>query len=220
MGIKNTQYLVVRHLETEHPHFHIVYNRVDMSGKAVDERNNFRRSDRVVKAIKDKYGLTYSPLKDKYEQKKPEFKSKISAAMYGCKSWDEFSRRLACAGIEVKFHDDHNTGKHIGVKFTDGDITVNGSKIDHAFTYRRLNNFFEANRKQGQKQPSTPTTQPKVTVEYTPAKPPSLIEDVVQSTAEAIGGLFNVGPGYDPAEEEFIRNMKKKKKKPTRKIRF
>ena len=31
--------------------------RVDMSGKAVDERNNFRRSDRIVKAIKDKYGF-------------------------------------------------------------------------------------------------------------------------------------------------------------------
>lgn len=135
MEIKNTQYLVVRHLETEHPHFHIVYNRVDMSGKAVDERNNFRRSDRVVKAIKDKYGLTYSPLKQKYEDRIPVFKERISQAIYGCKSWDEFSRRLACAGIDIKFHDDHNTGKHIGVKFTDGDITVNGSKIDRAFTY-------------------------------------------------------------------------------------
>ncbi len=30
MGIKNTQYLVVRHLETGHPHFHIVYNRVNL----------------------------------------------------------------------------------------------------------------------------------------------------------------------------------------------
>ena len=143
MGIKNTQYLVVRHLETEHPHFHIVYNRMDMSGKAVNERNNFRRSDRVVKAIKDKYGLTYSPLKQKYEDRIPVFKDRISQAIYGCKSWDEFSRRLAGAGIEVKFHDDHNTGKHIGVKFTDGDITINGSKIDSAFTYRRLNNLFE-----------------------------------------------------------------------------
>ena len=58
MGIRNTQYLVVRHLETEHPHFHIVYNRVNMSGKSVNERNNFKRSDKVVKGIKDKYGLT------------------------------------------------------------------------------------------------------------------------------------------------------------------
>ncbi len=152
MGIKDTQYLVVRHLETGHPHFHIVYNRVDMSGKAVDERNNFRRSDRVVKAIKDKYGLTYSPLTTEIRGQIPVFKERISQAIYGCKSWDEFSRRLACAGIEVKFHDDHNTGKHIGVKFTDGDITVNGSKIDRAFTYRRLNNLFEFNRKHGQQQ--------------------------------------------------------------------
>ena len=220
MGIKDTQYLVVRHLETEHPHFHIVYNRVNLHGKAVDERNNYKRSDKVVKDIKDKYGLTYSPLKAKYEERKPEFFRKISACMYGCKSWDEFSRRLACAGIDVRFHDDRDTGKHIGVKFSDGDITLNGSKIDRAFTYRRLNNFFEANRKQGQQQPFSPTNQPKVSVEYAPAKQPSLIENVVQSTAEAIGGVFTVGPGYDPAEEEFIRNMKKKKKKPTRKIRF
>ncbi len=69
----------------EHPHFHIVYNRVDMSGKAVDERNNFRRSDRVVKAIKDKYGLTYSPLKQKYEDRIPVFKERKSEAIYGCK---------------------------------------------------------------------------------------------------------------------------------------
>ena len=215
MGIKNTQFLVVRHLETEHPHFHIVYNRVDMSGKAVDERNNFKRSDRVVKAVKDKYGLTYSPLKQKYEDRIPVFKERISQAIYGCKSWDEFSRRLACAGIEVKFHDDHNTGKHIGVKFTDGDITVNGSKIDRAFTYRRLNNLFEFNRRHGQQQSDYTTTRPKVTVEYTPTQKPSLVEDVLDATVGAVGNLFTLGPGYDPQEEEFARNMRKKKKKPT-----
>lgn len=72
--------------------------------------------------------------------------------------------RLACAGIEVKFHDDHNTGKHIGVKFTDGDITINGSKIDRAFTYRQLNNLFEFNRKQGFEQSDPIRQKPKVTV--------------------------------------------------------
>jgi len=215
MGIKNTQYLVVRHLETEHPHFHIVYNRVNMSGNAVDERKNFRRSDRVVKAIKDKYGLTYSPLKQKYEDRIPVFKERISQAIYGCKSWDEFSRRLACAGIEVRFHDDHNTGKPIGVKFTDGDITVNGSKIDRAFTYRRLNNLFEFNRRHGQQQSDYAPTRPKVTVEYTPTQKPSLVEDVLDATVGAVGNLFTLGPGYDPQEEEFARNMRKKKKKPT-----
>lgn len=142
---------------------------------------------------------------------KPIFHEKIGQAIYGCKSWDEFSRRLACAGIDVKFHDDRNTGEHIGVKFSDGDITMNGSKIDRAFTYRRLNNLF--NRKQGQNQPSAATAQPKVTVQYALQKPSSLIEDVAESTLGAVGNLFQVGPGYDPQEAEFIRSMRKKKKK-------
>ena len=216
MGIKDTQYLVVRHLETEHPHFHIVYNRVNMSGKEVNERNNFKRSDKVVKAIKNKYGLTYSPLKKKYEDMKPIFHEKISQAIYGCKSWDEFCRRLACTGIEVKFHDDHNTGKHIGVKFSDGDITMTGSKIDRDFTYRRLDNLFEFNRKQECQQSDTISQKPKVTVEYAPSQRSSLVEDVLDATVGAVGNLFTLGPGYDPQEEEFARNMrKKKKKKPT-----
>ena len=144
---------------------------------------------------------------------KPIFHEKISQAIYGCKSWNEFSCRLACAGIDVKFHDDRNTGEHIGVKFSDGDITMNGSKIDRAFTYRRLNNFFELNRKQGQNQPSATTAQPKVTVQYALQKPSSLIEDVAEATLGAVGNLFQVGPGYDPQEAEFIRSMRKKKKK-------
>lgn len=219
MGIKGTQYLVVRHLETWHPHLHIVYNRVNMSGKAANERNNFKRSDKVVKALKDKYGLTYSPLKEKYEQKKPVFKAKISAAIYGCKSWDEFTRRLACAGIDVKFHDDRNTGEHIGVKFSDGDITMNGSKIDRAFTYRRLNNLFELNRKQGQSRTASSAPQPKVKVEYTRQNTSSLIENVAEATIGAIGNLFTLGPGFDPEEQEFQNAIKKEEAKRKRKSR-
>lgn len=90
---------------------------------------------------------------------------------------------------------------------------MNGSKIDRAFTYRRLNNLFELNRKQGQNQPSATTAQPKVTVQYALQKPSSLIEDVAEATLGAVGNLFQVGPGYDPQEAEFIRSMRKKKKK-------
>ena len=197
----------------------IIVGQSTLNFPAVDERNNFRRSDRVVKAIKDKYGLTYSPLKQKYEDKIPVFKERISQAIYGCKSWDEFSRRLACAGIEMKFHDDHNTGKPIGVKFTDGDITVNGSKIDRAFTYRRLNNLFDVNRKHGQQQSDHAPAHPKVTVEYTPTQKPSLVEDVIEATVGAIGNLFTLGPGFDPEEQAFQNAIKKEEARRKRKSR-
>lgn len=103
MGIRDTQYLIVRHLETGSPHFHIVYNRVNLHGKAIDESKNFDKSRDATKAIKLKYGLTFSPKKKLYEDAIAEMKPKIQAAMYRCKSWDEFRRRLAPAGITVEF---------------------------------------------------------------------------------------------------------------------
>lgn len=218
MGIRNTQFMVVRHLETGHQHFHIVYNRVNLDGQAVDERNNFRKSNRVCQAMKNKYGLTFSDLKQKYEDRLPEFKEKIRAALYRCPSWDVFSRRLANAGIKVKFHDDRETGQHIGVKFTDGDITLKGSKIDRAFTYRRLDNYFKANeRMQMLPEPQSPGLAPE------PIQPDStlveeVVETVVESTAAALGDLFKVGPGETQEEAEFRHRMQRQQKKTTRTV--
>lgn len=218
MKIKETQYMIVRHLETEHPHFHIVYNRVNMQGRAIDERNNFKRSDRVVKAIKDKHGLTYSPLKKKYEERIPEVEKQIRVVIYGCRSWDEFSRKLACAGIDVKFHDDLNTGKHIGVKFYDGEITVNGSKINRAFTYRRLTNLFESNNRHSQGLPPVmPKPAHKSVAPNRETQTSGLIETIVESIGSNSTDLFHLSPvsNQEPplTDDEFERRRRKKKKK-------
>ncbi|MDR2920238.1 MAG: relaxase/mobilization nuclease domain-containing protein [Tannerella sp.] len=39
MQIKNTQYIIVRHNNTDHSHCHIVFNRVDNDGKTFSDRN-------------------------------------------------------------------------------------------------------------------------------------------------------------------------------------
>ena len=220
MGIKNTQYLVVRHFETEHPHFHIVYNRVNMEGKVINERNNFKRSDKVVKHIKDKYGLTYSPLKQKYEERKPEFERKIRAALYRCTSWEMFIERLANGGIDVKFHLDRETGERIGVKFSDDEITLNGGKVHHNFTYRKLDNVFKLNARQGHSQAATVQT-PKVTVTFTKPESPTILESVADSLANLSGGLdlFQVGPGYDAEQEAMNRAMDAEERKRKRKAK-
>lgn len=218
MKIKDTQYMIVRHLETEHPHFHIVYNRVNMQGRAIYERNNFKRNDKVVKAIKDKYGLTYSPLKKKYEERIPEIEKQIRVAIYGCRSWDEFCRKLDYAGIEVKFHDDIKTGKHIGVKFSDGEITVNGSKINRAFTYRRLTNLFESNNEYEQgKHPIIIRQTPKATPTRKGSEAPGLVETVIDAIGSSATDLFRPGPvpNQEPplTDDELERRKRKRKRK-------
>ena len=54
---------------------------------------------------------------------------------------------------------------------------------------------------------------------------PSPIEKAVQTGVEvaenignALGGLFEIGPGHDPEEEAFIRQMKRRKKKKGRSL--
>lgn len=212
MGIKDTQYIIVRHLETDCPHFHIVYNRVNLHGKSLDERNNFRRSAEATKSIKKKYGLTFSPKKKQYEDAIGVMKPKIQQAMYRCKSWDEFQRRLSPAGITVQFYNDRDTGKPQGIRFAYGEFTFNGSKIDRAFSYRRLDKFFAKNAgiREAPSQRSAPIS---VTAKVKEAPIANVVENIIETGCQALGGLFQPGPDYNPDEAEFERRMKKKPKK-------
>lgn len=212
MDIRDTQYLIVRHLETSSPHFHIVYNRVNLHGKAIDESNNFDKSREAIKAIKLKYGLTFSPKKKLYEDAIAEMKSKIQAAMYRCKSWDEFRLRLAPAGLTVEFYNDRDSGKPQGIRFSDGEFTFNGSKIDRAFSYKRLDKFFAKNAGIKEAQPRRPA-QISVTAKVKESPLTNVVENIIETGCQALGGLFQVGPGYDPEEADFERRMKKKPKK-------
>ena len=47
MGIKDTQYIIGRHFDKEHPHVHIAFNRIDNNGKTISDRNDRFRSERI-----------------------------------------------------------------------------------------------------------------------------------------------------------------------------
>ena len=52
MGITDTQFIIVRHHNTDNPHCHIVYNRINNEGKLISDRNDYRRNEQVTKALK------------------------------------------------------------------------------------------------------------------------------------------------------------------------
>ena len=47
MGIRNTQFLIVRHTDQAHPHCHIVYNRVGNNGQTISDKNIKIRNSKV-----------------------------------------------------------------------------------------------------------------------------------------------------------------------------
>lgn len=61
MEITDTQYIIVRHTNTRHPHLHFIYNRVRYDSKLVPDRFQYYRNVRVCKELTRKYKLTFSP---------------------------------------------------------------------------------------------------------------------------------------------------------------
>ncbi len=57
MGIVDTQFIVVRHDDREHPHCHIVFNRVDNNGQTISDKNDRMRSVRACREITERHGL-------------------------------------------------------------------------------------------------------------------------------------------------------------------
>ena len=110
MGIKNTQFIIVRHLDKEHPHCHIVYNRVDNDGRCVSDSFEYYRSNAICKELKKKYGLTFGENKDKVKVDRLKGRSKtrqeiylaVQAAKRTAKDWTTFQRELAQKGISVR----------------------------------------------------------------------------------------------------------------------
>lgn len=59
MNIRNTQYLMVRHQDKNHPHVHIIYNRVDNNGTTIPNYNLWKKNQKVCKELTLKYGYHF-----------------------------------------------------------------------------------------------------------------------------------------------------------------
>ena len=102
MGIKDTQFLLVRHFDNGNPHCHLLYNRINNEGKTISDQNDFRRNEQVTKQLKRKYGLTFSKGKGrtKTERLKGQEKTRyeiyriVMTAIIQSKSWQEFEDNI------------------------------------------------------------------------------------------------------------------------------
>lgn len=68
MGITNTQYIIGRHHDKDHPHIHIAYNRIDNNGNTITDRNDRFRSEKICKELTAQYGLYFAPGKENVKQ--------------------------------------------------------------------------------------------------------------------------------------------------------
>lgn len=162
MGITNTQYIVVRHTDTEHPHLHILYNRVKYDTKLVRSHNERIRSVAVCKTMKQKYGLTFSEGKENVKIERLHNPDKVKYRIYeavktalkDCASFTELVEQLNREGITATFiHRGGDPKKEIqGMTFTLHGQTLKASQVDRKFSYANLCKTIEQNKIEKERQ--------------------------------------------------------------------
>ena len=122
MGITDTQYLLVRHLDQPHPHCHLVYNRVGNNGQTISDRNIKIRNAKVCRELTEKYGLYLAPGKDDVRRERLREPDKTRYEIYDaikgclpkCKNWNELEGKLKEQGINVRYKYCGNTRPQAG----------------------------------------------------------------------------------------------------------
>lgn len=80
MGFGDSQYVVTKHTDTEHPHIHILANRVNLKGAVVSDSHDYQRQETIMRQVEKDFGLT--PIKSSKEvRRKALAKGEIEKAL-------------------------------------------------------------------------------------------------------------------------------------------
>ena len=217
MGIRDTQYIIGRHYDKEHPHVHIAFNRVDNNGRTISDRNDRYRSERICKELTRKYGLYFANGKEQVKTQRLKEPDKTRYEIYQvlkrevarCSDWTTLLKRLKAEGIDVRFKYKGNSNEVQGIIFTKNGYHFNGSKIDRSFSYSKIDKALNShNHAEYQRQ-------------YEPHH--MQISHFENKESELISGSlglldFTSSPDVDSQEEADFRRLtqQKHKKKKTR----
>ena len=158
MGYGDTQSLIVRHSDRQHPHLHICINRIGNDGKTISDRNEKYRSTKICRELTERYGLTLGEGKKAVNRHRLRGEDKlryeifdaIKTALLHSKNWKDFVADLERQGIATRFKTKGNTDVVQGIIFKKNGCSFSGSKIDRSCSFSRLNAEIERSSRQSQ----------------------------------------------------------------------
>ncbi|MFA5329275.1 MAG: relaxase/mobilization nuclease domain-containing protein [Prolixibacteraceae bacterium] len=147
MGITDTQYFIARHYDKEHPHVHLVFNRIVNNGNTIWDRNDRFRSGKICKELTREYELYFALGKENVKQHRLREPDKTKYEIYNSlkeiipksQNWEQIIRGLNDQNMGVTFKYKGKSDEIQGVIFNKNGYTFNGSKVDRQFSYSKIN---------------------------------------------------------------------------------
>ena len=227
MEITDTQVLIVRHFDKEHPHVHIAFNRIANNGRTVSDRNERIRSAHICKELTRKYGLYFADGKEQVKRHRLKEPDKTKYELYSilkmevsrCGNWNILIANLKKQGVDVRFKYKGSSDEAQGVIFSKNGYPFSGSKIDRRFSYSKIDAALNANRYEERQRVMGNQA---AGYEYPMQQPPLFEPRGSNDLYSGSIGLFMPANANAQADENYFEEQlkRKNKKKKQRKIRF
>lgn len=164
-GFTQHQFIIFRHYDAGHPHLHILVNRINYDGQVLTDSNDFARSERVIRGLEKKYGLSATAsskqakeralTKDEIEMMRrtdePSIKLQLQTVVKNILSRETnltcsaFVQALEKNGIDTQFNVAF-TGHVSGISYAYNGMVITGSKLGGEFKWTTLKNRIDYNK--------------------------------------------------------------------------
>ncbi len=216
LGFSNNQFVAVLHKDTEHPHIHIIANRIGYDGKTVNDSNNYQKIAKLCRKMELKYGLkqVLSPnafltkeLRDyqRLDQRKEALKNHIKGSLASAKNYEQFEQKMKSLKYEVI--------RMRGIAFRDQQkVYTKGSEVGYSLA--TIEKVFT--KRQGQKIDHTQIIQSKAHYEKQPNNPIKTENEkqVQKENQSLLDALLNPNPEFfEGVNHSLLQEQRKRRKK-------
>lgn len=158
-GFTQHQFIMFRHRDADHPHLHILVNRIGYDGSVLSDSNDFARSEKILRDLEKKYNLTEvipsreartrAMTKDELEMmqrtKVPSGKFRLQVIIKDVLSkrpgltTSQFIQALESRGVHPVFNQ-ATTGFVSGISYEHDGFIVKGAKLGNDFKWTSIKN--------------------------------------------------------------------------------
>ena len=154
-GFDSNQYIVFRHHDADHPHIHLLINRIRFDGTVVSDSNDYKRSEKIVREIEKDFNLQKNissknakvrapdknelemVLRTKTPSKKMMLQKILKDVLNKSKNIPEFIKGCENEKIHLLFNQ-ASTGRISGISYLYDGFKMKGQQVGNAFKFSNI----------------------------------------------------------------------------------
>jgi len=132
LGFKDCPFIAVKHNDTDHQHIHILASRIKTNGEVVSDKNDFKRSEDIIRRLENKFGLSavlpsnqtpkkrgkrFKNEKELKMNKHQEIAKAINQAIVNAKNMNGFIDECEKRGVALKPYLDNTKVKGLSYRY-------------------------------------------------------------------------------------------------------